>query len=66
MNRILYISAHNTLFIIITLILNGCYNRNVDELVSPGFPAKSEIFIDDFSSDLIYAAFGGSDVKAFK
>ncbi|MEY3311361.1 MAG: hypothetical protein RL348_694, partial [Bacteroidota bacterium] len=49
MNRILYISAHNTLFIIITLILNGCYNRNVDELVSPGFPAKSEIFIDDFS-----------------
>ena len=66
MNRILYISAHNTLIIIFTLILNGCYDRNVDELVSPGFPAKSEIFIDDFSSDLIYAAFGGSDVKAFQ
>ena len=66
MKRILYTSAHNAWLIIIIIILNGCYDRNVDELLSPGFPAKGEIFIDDFSSDLIYAAFGGSDVKAFQ
>ncbi|MGB5008114.1 MAG: hypothetical protein WBO39_14335 [Ferruginibacter sp.] len=32
---------------------------------APTFPNTAEVFIDDFTSDLAYAAFGGSDVKAF-
>ena len=29
------------------------------------YPATAEVFIDEFTADLQYAAFGGSDVKAF-
>ena len=50
----------------LTLLLASCGDRIVDGLSSPGFPQNGEVFIDDFTSDLIYAAFGGSDVKAFQ
>ena len=43
----------------------GC-KRNITDLQSPTYPVMSEVFIDGFSSDLGYAAFGGSDVKAFQ
>ena len=43
----------------------GC-KRDVADLQSAGFPKIGEVFIDDFTGDLAYSAFGGSDVKAFQ
>ncbi|MEN9282211.1 MAG: hypothetical protein RL594_1146 [Bacteroidota bacterium] len=48
------------------VLLAACGDRMVDGLSQPGYPKRGEVFIDDFTSDLIYAAFGGSDVEAFK
>ena len=50
----------------LALILAGCGDRMVDGLSAPGYPKRGQVFIDDFESDLVYAAFGGSDVKAFQ
>lgn len=50
----------------LVLLLTGCGDRIVDGLSAPGFPKHGRVFIDDFESDLVYAAFGGSDVKAFQ
>jgi hypothetical protein len=36
-----------------------------DDLVSASFPINPDVFIDDFSGGLEYAAFGGSDVAGF-
>ena len=61
-------SLHNVLcglFGLILLIGPGCKKRDVVELQNPSFPNTAEVFIDDFTGDLAYAAFGGSDVKAF-
>lgn len=44
----------------------GCEKRDLADLQNPEFPTTAEVFIDDFTSDLAYAAFGGSDVKAFQ
>lgn len=49
-------------FILLTGI--GC-RKDIDGLQSPEFPGTAEVFIDDFTSDLAYAAFAGSDVTAF-
>jgi hypothetical protein len=43
---------------------SGC-KREIKDLQAPSFPNTADVFIDDFTSDLAYAAFGGSDVKAF-
>ena len=62
---------------IITVVLNyilglliifapGCKKRDIQGLAAPSFPELADVFIDDFASDLAYAAFGGSDVKAFQ
>jgi hypothetical protein len=62
-------SLHNVLFSLISLIVllsMGCKKRDVADLQSPSFPNTAEVFIDDFTGDLAYAAFGGSDVKAFQ
>ena len=62
-------SLHTVLFSLIGLIVlicMGCKKRDVAELQAPSFPTTAEVFIDDFTSDLAYAAFGGSDVKAFQ
>lgn len=48
------------------LISMGCEKRDVADLQTPQFPNTAAVFIDDFTGDLAYAAFGGSDVKAFQ
>ena len=60
---------HMLLYSVLTILLviiSGCYTRDIDSLTGPTFPANGDVFIDDFTGDLIYAAFGGSDVKAFQ
>lgn len=49
--------------IIITTV--ACKKRDVAGLESPSFPKTADVFIDDFTGDLGYGAFGGSDVRAF-
>ncbi|MCB0532300.1 MAG: Ig-like domain-containing protein [Lewinellaceae bacterium] len=39
--------------------------RDLGELDPATYPTNAEVFIDAFSPDLGYAAFGGSDVRAF-
>jgi hypothetical protein len=54
-------------FLLIGLLLMiGCDTRDVDELQPASFPQTPDVFIDDFTGDLQYAAFGGSDVTAFQ
>ncbi|MFY7963368.1 MAG: hypothetical protein ACOVO1_00575 [Chitinophagaceae bacterium] len=49
------------------IILNvGCKKRDVSELSDINYPVIGDVFIDDFTGDLAYAAFGGSDVRAFQ
>ena len=50
------------------IVLAGvsCKKRDISELEATTFPARAEVFIDDFTPDLTYDAFGGSDVKAFQ
>jgi hypothetical protein len=48
------------------LFVTGCKKRDIAELQPPAFPTTAEVFIDDFTGDLSYAAFGGSDVRAFQ
>lgn len=50
-------------FLIILVI--GC-TRDIENLQAPSYPSLADVFIDDFTGDLAYAAFGGSDVKAFQ
>lgn len=52
--------------LLLVLVATSCSDRMVDGLSAPSFPERGQVFIDDFESDLIYAAFGGSDVKAFQ
>lgn len=51
-------------FLLALISLMGCEKRDINELQSVEYPAKSAVFLDDFSGDLQYAAFGGSDVRA--
>ncbi len=46
------------------LLVLGC-QRDINELQPATYSKNGEVFIDDFSSGLNYAAFGGSDVQAF-
>jgi Bacterial Ig-like domain (group 2)/Carbohydrate binding domain (family 11) len=48
------------------VFVTGCKKRDIVDLQNPQFPNTAEVFIDDFTGDLAYAAFGGSDVKAFQ
>ena len=50
----------------LTLGFLGCQERKLEDLQAPTFPTTGEVFIDDFTGDLNYAAFGGSDVTAFQ
>ena len=56
----------STLLAFIILAGVSCKKRDVSELEAPTFPLRAEVFIDDFTPDLVYDAFGGSDVKAFQ
>lgn len=58
--------TYSTLLLATMILIVGCKKRDVSELQTPSFPSTAEVFIDDFTSDLAYAAFGGSDVKAFQ
>ncbi|MGG9972048.1 hypothetical protein ACQ33O_09675 [Ferruginibacter sp. SUN002] len=55
-------------FLLVAVVIIGisCKKRDVGELQPTIFPTTAEVFIDDFTSDLAYSAFGGSDVKAFQ
>jgi hypothetical protein len=53
-------------FALITLFAIGCKKRDVSELQELTYPKIAEVFIDDFVGDMAYAAFGGSDVRAFQ
>lgn len=48
------------------LISVGCEKRELSELEAATFAKTADVFVDDFTGDLAYAAFGGSDVTAFK
>jgi hypothetical protein len=52
---------------LITLVVTGigCKKRDANGLESPKFSNSGDVFIDDFTGDLGYGAFGGSDVRAF-
>ncbi|HMQ47813.1 MAG TPA: Ig-like domain-containing protein [Saprospiraceae bacterium] len=52
------------LFSVCMAFLASC-ERDVDELELATYPTTAEVFIDAFSAGLNYAAFGGSDVRAF-
>ncbi|MBW8361594.1 MAG: Ig-like domain-containing protein [Kaistella sp.] len=47
------------------LLVLGC-QRDISELQQAEFSKNPDVFIDDFSSGLNYAAFGGSAPKAFQ
>ena len=48
-----------------TILLIGSCQRDISELQPAKNPTNGDIFIDGFSPDLIYAAFGGSVSTAF-
>lgn len=53
--------------IALSILLNfGCKKRDVAQLTNPTYPVIADVFIDDFTGDLGYGAFGGSDLKAFQ
>lgn len=54
------------LALIASILMLGCEPRKLSDLKPLSYPGTAEVFIDDFTSDLAYAAFGGSDVKAFQ
>ncbi|MBP7184320.1 MAG: hypothetical protein KBA06_02350, partial [Saprospiraceae bacterium] len=49
----------------LVFISNGC-ERDIEDLESATYSKNPDVFIDDFSSGLNYAAFGNSDVLAFQ
>ncbi len=53
------------LFLACMGLIASC-EREVDELELATNPTTPEVFIDAFSAGLNYAAFGGSDVRAFQ
>jgi hypothetical protein len=57
------ISASGLLAILFAF--GGC-ERELDDPQAPGFPKNPLVFIDGFSGGLNYAAFGGSNPKAFQ
>lgn len=56
--------AINSILLMLVSFLS-CAKRDISELQDLKYPVKSEVFLDDFAGDLQYAAFGGSDVRAF-
>jgi hypothetical protein len=60
------INFYSSLLALALLLFAGCKKRDLADLQAPSFSTRAEVFIDDFTPDLAYAAFGGSDVKAFQ
>jgi hypothetical protein len=61
-----YFNSYSALVAMLVWLVAGCEIRDITELQRPSFPATPDVFRDDFTGDLAYAAFGGSDVKAFQ
>lgn len=55
----------NALLLLLMGIFTASCNHDIDGLDSATYPTMAEVFIDSFTGDLQYSAFGGSDVKAF-
>jgi hypothetical protein len=51
--------------LVLALSLFPSCTRDIDELEPATYPTTPEVFIDEFSEGLAYAAFGGSKVTAF-
>jgi hypothetical protein len=55
--------AINVILVALVSLL-GCTKRDISELQELKYPSKPEVFLDDFAGGMLYAAFGGSDVRA--
>ena len=56
----------NCSLLALMLLVAGCSERDLNDLQqATQYKTTPEVFIDGFPGDLQYAAFGGSDVKAF-
>ncbi|TAE10392.1 MAG: glycosyl hydrolase family 16 [Bacteroidetes bacterium] len=51
---------------VLAVTIIGCKKRDIADLQAVEFPKNGDVFIDDFTGDLQFAAFGGSDVRAFQ
>ncbi len=65
MKNIEYKISAFTLFISLAIFTAVSCKRDLDDLEPATFPTTAEVFIDEFSAGLNYAAFGGSKVTAF-
>lgn len=65
MKKKIYNYYISTLFAVLMLVIAMSCARDTDDLELATYPTTAEVFIDGFSGGLKYAAFGGSDVKAF-
>lgn len=65
MKRNNIVSVASLILLLTSMIISSC-ERDLEDFEPATFPQKGEVFIDDFTGDLEYAAFGGSDVKAFQ
>ena len=67
MNIFIKFKLNSVLILGIALLISlvGC-KRELDELTPAKFPTDPKVFIDGFSTNLYYAAFGGSNPKAFQ
>lgn len=65
MKNLLYIHKGKALALAVFIGLSASCTRDFDELELAGYPKNPDVFLDDFSSGLNYAAFGGSNVTAF-
>jgi len=63
--KILTITIMKCLLASLILIGLGC-KRTLSELQAPSYPTNGNVWINGFAGDEGYAAFGGSDVKAFQ
>lgn len=53
------------LMLLLLIIISVSCTHNTEGLDLATYPTTADVFIDGFTGDLQYAAFGGSDVKAF-
>lgn len=57
--------TYSFLSLVVVLALTISCKRDLEDLELASYPDLPEVFLDAFSPDLNYAAFGGSDVRAF-
>lgn len=55
----------NSLLLLLSVMSIASCSHDTDGLGSATYPTTADVFIDGFTGDLQYSAFGGSDVKAF-